>query len=749
MLVSGKFVTFIAASIISALINLIFIGNLSNDTIKIGALTFPPSIIMIAISLTLEASKLLHVIQYNTLNELYRKLQGFEGIEKIKKVARTWFIGYLMYAALAIIASVNFSVGNLGRSNTQADETISVAKTCYDSWNDTQKQIDDLNSQIDSVTSSEKSTWDSMVSLYSSIPENEWSISPTPANVQKWRDFRTKVKVAVPGATDSSIKSGASWTKYITYQTKDINSKLTEAKQSLEDIKSESSKAGYNSYIALKTAQTTLKANKVINSGSQASFDIFANMLHVPVEGFRSVMLLILSLLIELTIYQTSPKVQINRKMLYQFTQYLPANFNVNKFMDSVDKELVAYDMIQTTKKTEVEINKQDIELEKAKKEAEKAELRKKAAEAKRAQKVAEKLAAKEAAQKDAIESKESSDEEKTSDENTSVVEKNEVATSNVEAKTKDNNSHEEEKVPVVLTTPEKMAIDSGNEAEVLNAKLALADTKKKAKKIKKAKKAKKSVEDKTIEKVEDKVVPEKEVAAVSNIPTDTTEAKENTVVENKVEDSTSPKEDAKEKSVEETSVSKDEPVEEKTVEETSSSKDEPAIENVAQNEPETKIEPEKVEETKVEKKEEATEKVEEKVATEPKNIEQVKFAEPPVVVKPVVQEQVQEKVEQKPLGEMAYYRFGHTYVSIKDKFVEFINELYNGIDDTHAPYELNNLDVAAMHCKLGDKIKNVFVKRLYEMTSNGKRLIYDKDKHVYSDFTKDFIIDYTTAIIH
>src|SRR5574344_3163758 len=118
MLVSGKFVTFIAASVISALINLIFIGNLSNDTIKIGALTFPPSVIMIAISLTLEASKLLHVIQYNTLNELARKLQDTPAASKIKQVARKWFIGYLMYAALAIIASVNFSVGNLGKTNS-------------------------------------------------------------------------------------------------------------------------------------------------------------------------------------------------------------------------------------------------------------------------------------------------------------------------------------------------------------------------------------------------------------------------------------------------------------------------------------------------------------------------------------------------------------------------------------------------------------------------------------------------------
>src|SRR5574344_2251029 len=95
-LISGKGATFIGASVISAIINLIFIGNLSNDTIKIGPIAFPPAVLMIAISLTLEASKLLHVIQYNTLNELARKLQDTPAASKIKQVARKWFIGYLM-----------------------------------------------------------------------------------------------------------------------------------------------------------------------------------------------------------------------------------------------------------------------------------------------------------------------------------------------------------------------------------------------------------------------------------------------------------------------------------------------------------------------------------------------------------------------------------------------------------------------------------------------------------------------------
>src|SRR5574344_13825 len=391
-LISGKGATFIGASIISAIINLIFIGNLSNDTIKIGPIAFPPAVLMIAISLTLEASKLLHVIQYNTLNELARKLQDTPAASKIKQVARKWFIGYLMYAALAIIASVNFSVGNLGKTNSATNTKISVAQTYYNSWTKEQNKIDELTKQLATVSSDAKSKWQSQVDAYNKITPEEWNAKPVVQPVQQWRAYRDKVKAAIGYASESSIVNGGkTLDKYIAYLQKDLDSQLDEANAALADVKAEAEKAGYHSYIALKTAQTTLEADKIANSGSQASFEIFAKMLHVNVEGFRTVMLLILSLLIELTIYQTSPKVQINRRMLYQFTAYLPADFNVNKFMDSVDKELISYDMIKTDKKSEVAMNKQDFELERAKKEAEKADLKRKAAEAKLAEKAAKK----------------------------------------------------------------------------------------------------------------------------------------------------------------------------------------------------------------------------------------------------------------------------------------------------------------------------------------------------------------------
>lgn len=97
--------------------------------------------------------------------------------------------------------------------------------------------------------------------------------------------------------------------------------------------------------------------------------------------------------------------------------------------------------------------------------------------------------------------------------------------------------------------------------------------------------------------------------------------------------------------------------------------------------------------------------------------------------------------------NQSVYYMFGHATEKIKNQLVSFITELYNGVDDTHSPYQLISIETAALRAQISDKTRNVFIKRLYEMTSNGQHLIYDKDGHICSDFTRDYIIEYVTRL--
>src|SRR5574344_1188405 len=75
ILINGKMLVFIVCSIVSGLINLIFICNLTKTPYTLGTLlSIPASILLGVLSVSLDLSKALHVIQVNTLNELYRFL---------------------------------------------------------------------------------------------------------------------------------------------------------------------------------------------------------------------------------------------------------------------------------------------------------------------------------------------------------------------------------------------------------------------------------------------------------------------------------------------------------------------------------------------------------------------------------------------------------------------------------------------------------------------------------------------------
>ena len=136
ILVNGKTVVFIACSIISGFINLVFITNLTKSAYTIGTLLSVPAAILLGLmSIGLDLSKCLHAIQVNTLNELYRKLSDRPWAKKIKNVSRKWFTIYILYVILSIITSMSLSSISIGAGITrnanmlkQIDEQIATGE---------------------------------------------------------------------------------------------------------------------------------------------------------------------------------------------------------------------------------------------------------------------------------------------------------------------------------------------------------------------------------------------------------------------------------------------------------------------------------------------------------------------------------------------------------------------------------------------------------------------------------------------
>lgn len=112
-----------------------------------------------------------------------------------------------------------------------------------------------------------------------------------------------------------------------------VSSALTILKSLRVDIENDSGDIGSSSKIFMQLGSTidnkknnnSTDLNDVLNIKSEGSFG--------STEVMMMLMLLFLSLLCELAINQFSPKTTISRKMLSQFSQYFPADYDINDLM--------------------------------------------------------------------------------------------------------------------------------------------------------------------------------------------------------------------------------------------------------------------------------------------------------------------------------------------------------------------------------------------------------------------------------
>lgn len=122
--VNAKFVAFCVLSAVSALINLIFIAGLTKSPYILGDtrgwhLTIPAALFLGCLSVALDLSKALHVIQVNTLNSITRYLENETWVDRIRKVAKKWLAVYILYVFLSIITSVSLSSISIGSGITR------------------------------------------------------------------------------------------------------------------------------------------------------------------------------------------------------------------------------------------------------------------------------------------------------------------------------------------------------------------------------------------------------------------------------------------------------------------------------------------------------------------------------------------------------------------------------------------------------------------------------------------------------
>ena len=445
ILVNGKLIVFLACSLVSSFINLIFITNLTKSDYGIGTvLSIPAAVLLGFLSISLDFSKCLHAIQVNTLNELCRKLSKYPWCGKVKRVARKWFIVYLLYVILSIITSVSLSSISIGAGITrnanmleQIDEQIAqgqlyenikkgttnvqfesyinkatdkteqeairfVNEQVMNIWPKIQEWQDEytdfLNAGLnpDDYTAVEggykgsNSYGDYWVKRNREI-NNYLSSSKYSNAILKERaiksltltDFETKIKEnylktystvesdtaleKMSELTDTSLNEAAGWLKtlnalqfvnpknneIIVFEEEgdiivNVQQAITRLKALRLDIENDNGDIGSSSKIFMQVGSSFSKQKKTelnnILDDNKAKGSFGAT------EVMMMLMLLFLSLLCELAINQFSPKTNISRKMLNQFSQYFPVDFDVNDFMLDIYIEQYNYGLMSKEK---------------------------------------------------------------------------------------------------------------------------------------------------------------------------------------------------------------------------------------------------------------------------------------------------------------------------------------------------------------------------------------------------------------
>lgn len=123
--IGSKNFAFMFLSLISGLINIVFISNLTKSGYAIGTLiTIPGAVLLGLMSIGLDVSKLLHSIQINSLSEIYRKVRTQEWSKRLKSAKNKWFTVYVLYVALSIITSMSLSTISIGAGITKNSNTL-------------------------------------------------------------------------------------------------------------------------------------------------------------------------------------------------------------------------------------------------------------------------------------------------------------------------------------------------------------------------------------------------------------------------------------------------------------------------------------------------------------------------------------------------------------------------------------------------------------------------------------------------
>lgn len=338
--------SFIAATAISAIVNVLMFSQLSS--------IFYEQCLFIAISITLEGTKVLSILKSSVLMNVGKKIDiimhqrglaivgrnGKKAKNSATKAGQFYFRLYLAFAFIAIFASMGLTLTITSRVNSSANLEINkISATSSVAESDIKVQekkladlgFDEIKKKYEDAAEANEQYQVQIVEINAVLRE---------AN---WKDPKASSDLAKVKGLQKALNLDSKKTAY-----ESALAKKTEIESIIEKDRATIGNA------TIGAAEVKSQQDKEV--GTANMFALMASTFRVVSEVIlRIIVLMGVSLLIEVTLFTAAPEININRKILYYFRKYLPEDLDIDALLEEFDKDVSRFAETPTAKSASVD----------------------------------------------------------------------------------------------------------------------------------------------------------------------------------------------------------------------------------------------------------------------------------------------------------------------------------------------------------------------------------------------------------
>ena len=341
-----RWFAWISAAIISAAINVWFLSQLGSH--------FYEAIIFSFVSIVLECGKLSSILRANIFNALSKKVD----VNRIKRKRNSSYAVYAAYAVFAVICAASLSI-NLTTTNISSyDSHIALLEQQKANILVLQEPL-----QMSEDLIRARDRYEELQELFLTTNREDDALQFAYRTRQDrgdgttftWSDSNASA-IRLRSVKADRDEAEARWSRLLeTYDRDDLARR--------EQLAAALKESGTVFDIDVRIGQ--LKVNKAMNAGSAQIFITLGEMFKFDPNVFRLVILMFLAILIEYLVFSLAPTSKVNRKLLYDYREYIPRD-TVVKILQEFDDELELYLGVKATDpKAEEKLHAAELTIEK------------------------------------------------------------------------------------------------------------------------------------------------------------------------------------------------------------------------------------------------------------------------------------------------------------------------------------------------------------------------------------------------